>query len=87
MPMPTKCEDYKGTWACNGAYVWRCYSSGGDQYATKHPHVPAKNMTNHQGIPGSAERYSYRGVRATKDSNWPVTIQSKFMQCYCRTVS
>ena len=44
-----------GTWACNGTYHWRCYSNGKDSYASRYPNVPARNTTEHQGIPGSAE--------------------------------
>jgi hypothetical protein len=87
MPLPAKRADLKGTWACNGTYHWRCYSSGKDTYASRYPNVPARNTTEHQGIPGSAELYSYRGMATQLTNDWPVTVEAKFMPCYCRKVA
>ena len=84
--MPSRRADQNGTWACNGSYKWRCFSSGNDMYALVHPNVPAKNTTEHQGIPGSAELYSYRGRRGQVTNDWPVAMDTKFMPCYCRKV-
>jgi hypothetical protein len=32
LPAPRSESDSKGTWGCNGAHVWRCYSNGSDIY-------------------------------------------------------
>ena len=83
MPTPSKRTDEKGTWACSGIHQWRCYSSGTDMYKHTHPNIPPKSTIKHSGVPGSAERYSYRGLAIQATSSLPACVESKFMQCYC----
>ena len=89
-PRPSKTyttDSLVGTWACNGAHRWRCYSSGKDVYRHLYPHVPKKYKPPQGwvmcGVPGSNQLFSFRGVEAQISRAFPVRLQAKFIRCKC----
>ena len=90
MPLPAKQRKPGadvGTWTCNGLHKWRAYSSGTDLYKNIQPHVPhgfkppeGKVLC---GVKGSQELYGYRGMCEQKSESLPVSLNAKFILCYC----
>lgn len=76
-----------GTWACNGAHKWRCYSSGEDVYRHLYPHVPKKYVPPSGkamcGVTGSNQLYSFRALRSQTSMDFPIKMQAKFIRCKC----
>ena len=83
MPVPKRLTDGKGTFGCTGEHKWRCYSNAADLYKDQHPHIPQKSIVKHSGVKGSNETYAFRGLESQSTAQLPVSLESKFMQCYC----
>ena len=70
-----------GTWACNGAHKWRCYSSGEDVYRHLYPHVPKKYVPPSGkvmcGVTGSNQLYSFRALRSQTSMDFPIKMQKR----------
>ena len=78
MYAPSTQHDHRGTWGCNGDYIWRAYSNGEDENPHHYP-VISRQHRSFQTIEGSNELYCFRAWKGEKTRE----MQIYFVPCFC----
>ena len=81
MARPSADHSHRGTFGCNGVYVWRGYSNGRDANPDDLP-VIDKAPHDWHGVEGSNELYSFR---AWNTEPTEPELELWFVPCYCRS--
>ena len=79
MAKPSEDHSHRGTFGCNGEYIWRAYSSGTDSNPENYP-VIDRALLDWQPIEGSNDLYAFRARH--EDPSIP-EMECWFVPCYC----